>query len=262
MYNEEILKKVAACGGFFTMKMLPSFCVSSLTKYINRKNCVEVISTRRRTETGYIYKIPDTLLNIYCNPDARKKRRVLTIKGTAEFFRRTKEYVNKNCKNRMMSDHYNKPWYNEIYEEILNDREYSNRTMYNVTDYKLFVSFTRILANFNQNISVVHKNNEKDFRLEHGLLDKKQISTGITFGYSFSRNKVIILVSDFMKSERSLMQILLYYNSPEFEILIYTLRPAEMLEARLRKKLSVLTGGITSIKVVNDPFLNQFFGEY
>jgi len=262
VYSEEILKKIAACGGFFTMKVLPPFCSSSLTKYINRRNCVEVVSTRRRAETGYIYKIPDALLSTYCKPDARKKNRLLTVKGTAEFFRRVKEYVNDNCRNRMISDHYKKKWYRDIYEEILADKEYSSRIMYNITDYKLYLSFTRILAVFEQNISIIPGKQEPEFRLEHRLTDKRLISTGITFGYSFSRQKVIILVSDFMKSDRSLMQILLYYNSPEFEILVYTLRPAEQFEEKLRKKLSAVTGTITALKVVNHPFLNEFFGEY
>lgn len=262
MYSEELFRRIAICGGFFSLKLFSERNARTLRKYILRHDLADVISTSRRQETGYLFKVRDDILKKYYDPDARKRTRIFSVTGSGEFHRKTGEYMVTNNKSPRISHHYDKKWYRDIHDEMIVDNRYSRYTGYVISDYKIFVCFTRILATIEYGTVIIPKKQEKDFRLEHGLLDKKQISTGITFGYSFSRQKVIILVSDFMKSERSLMQILLYYNSPEFEILIYTLRPAEMLEARLRKKLSAVTGSVTVIKVVDNPYLNQFFGEY
>jgi len=262
VYSEELFRRIAFCGGIFSLKLFPERSARTFRKYILRHNCVEIISTARRQQTGYLFKVSDIFLSRYYPPDARKRTRIFTAEGSVEFHRRVNEYMTDNGKSPRISHHYGSDWYAEIHDEMINDDRYSCFTGYVISDYRIFLSFTRILAVLGTGISIIPKNQESKFRSEHGLLDKRQISTGITFGYSFSREKVVILVSDFMKSERSLMQILQYYNSPEFEILIYSLRPAEQFEAKLRSGLMKATGTAPVMKVVNNPFLNEFFGEY
>jgi hypothetical protein len=262
VYCEELFKIIAISGGFFTTKLFPERVQKTLNTYIRRKNNCELVSSRRRTESGFLYKLPDEVISKYYHLDARKRYRILTTKGFKEFSARVNKYVGENCKDQLISNHYKKDWYNEIYQEVLNDKRFANYSRYNITDYKLFVCFTRILARIEFGFGLIPKKREAEFRKKHNLLHHSHISTGITFGYNYASEKVVVLVSDFVKSDKSLLQILTYYSRNEFEIIIYTLRPAELLEKRLRAKYFKEWHQSPSMTVINDPFLNKFFGDY
>lgn len=261
MYCEELLRIIAMSGGFFTSKLFSEKMSKTLNTYIRRNNSCELISTGRRNEAGFLYKLPDDVISKYYNLDARKRYRILTYKGYREFSARVNKYMVENCKDQLISNHYKKDWYKEIYEEVLNDNRFANYSRYRITDYKLFVCLTRIMAKLDYGFAIVSKKAEQEFCEEHNLLHHSQISTGITFGYSYSREKVIILVSDFVKSDKSLLQILEYYSGYKFEIIIYTLQPAEHLEERLRAKYFKEWHRPPLMTVINNPFLNKFFGD-
>jgi hypothetical protein len=262
VYSEEIFRRIVICGGMFSLKLFPESTAGALRKYILRKNEVEIITTGRKRDTGYLFKVRDSFIEKYYEPDARKRSRILTAEGAKEFKKRVYEYIKANSASQRISNNYRKEWYNRIYEDVLNDDQFSNYTRYVISDYKLFVCFTRILATFEHGVSIIPKKEEAEFCKEHGLLGHREISNGITFGYSYSREKVIILVSDFMKSEKSLIQILEYYNRREFEILIYSFRPDEIYEDNIRAKLMKESFTIAHFKFINNPYLNKFFGEY
>jgi len=262
VYSEELFRRIVICGGMFSLKLFPESTAGTLRKYILRKNEVEIITTGRRRDTGYLFKVKDSFIENYYEPDARKRSRILTAEGAKEFKKRVYEYIEANSASQRISNNYRKEWYNRIYEDVLNDNQFSNYTRYVISDYKLFVCFTRILATFEQGVSIIPKKEEAEFCKEHGLLGHRDVSNGITFGYSYSRNKVIILVSDFMKSEKSLINILEYYNRNEFEILIYSFRPAELFEEKMRSKFFKEWGTVPNMTVINNPYLNRFFGEY
>jgi hypothetical protein len=262
VYSREVLKKIAICGGFFSPKMFSEQVANSLNKFIRREQNIEIISTRRRQETGFLLKIPDSVLSEYYEYDARKRFKLLTVKGEKEFQRRVREYMKINEINQDVSNQYKKNWYKEIFQKVLEDDEFSSYTRYSITDYKLFVCFTRIFAAFDSGIRIIPKKLERKFCMEHSLIEHRLISTGITYGYDYSQKKIIVLVSDFMKSDKSLIQILEYYSDDRFEIMIYSFRPAEKIEDKLRAKLMKESSKIAHFKFINNPFLNKFFGEY
>ncbi len=262
MYSEELLKKIAICGGFFSLKMFPRFVTKTLSAHIIRNKNIEVITTKRRQETGFLLKLPDTRLAEYYEFDSRKRFKLLTVKGEKEFQNRVKEYMKTNEIYQDVSNQYKKKWYQEIFQNILEDDTFSNYSRYSITDYKLFVCFTRIFASLDFGISIIPRKQEKEFCKEHALIEHRQISTGITYGYSYSRGKIIVLVSDFMKSDKSLIQILEYYSDDRFEIMIYSFRPAEKTEDTLRAKLMKESSKIAHFKFINNSYLNKFFGEY
>lgn len=262
MYSREILKKIAISGGFFSLKMFPKYVAKNMSAHIIRNNSIEVISTRRRQETGFLLKIPDSALFEYYEFDARKRFKLLTVKGEKEFQKRVKEYMKINEINQDVSNQYKKSWYKEIFQKVLEEDDFSSYTRYSITDYKLFVCFTRIFASLEFGIRIIPRKEEKEFCKEHSLIEHRQISTGITYGYSYSKEKIIILVSDFMKSDKSLIQILEYYSDDRFEIMIYSFRPAEKTEDTLRAKLMKESSKIAHFKLINNQFLNKFFGEY
>lgn len=261
MYSEEIFNRIAVSGGFYSLKMFSERESNALRKYVRRHNLSDVVSTFQRQRAGFIYKVKDDILKNYYSPDARKGRRLFTTSGLKEFHKRVGEYIALNNLSNAFQSYSGKKWYNKIYNEMIEDSRYSRFTRFNISDYKLYVSFTRLIASLNYGIVIIPAVEEQEFLDEHGLTDKRQVSTGITFGYSYTRKRTVIVVSDFMKSENSIMQILMFYNSPEFEIFVISLRDAKQFEEKLRKKMALKFETVPPLKVVNHPFLNMFFGE-
>ena len=225
MRSEIIVNAIARSGGFFFTGLIDEADIKKFLIYLRRNDMAEIISRSFKNDFGFLLKLRDDLITKYYPYDGRKKRYYLTHAD--------------------------------------NGKQRGSR--YHVSDFKLYHSFVKFSVWKKYYYSIVSKNEEKKFFIEHKIPDHREIGKSICYAYDYSEKKVIVIIMDFDKSFRSMLDIIEFYNDEKYSIIISTLKQAKMFESDLFEKLNKKYGNLMfnlkpEIRVINFPDIDKFFG--
>lgn len=218
------MNAIAKSGGFFFTELLDNNDKKKFLKYLRGNDLADVISRSLKNEFGYLLKIRDDIISRYYPYDARKK----------------------------------------TYYQTLADSEKQRGSRFHVSDFKLYHSFIKYSVWKKYFLSIIPKNEEKSFFLKYNVPDHKIISKSICYAYDYSSQKVVVVVMDFDKSLKSILNIVEFFNDDRYRMIIATLKPVDLFEGDLYRKINNKTENIfrLNIKIEVTAFkqICNFFG--
>lgn len=225
MRSQIILNAIAKAGGFFFTDLLDESDKETFLKYLRRNDLADVLSRSYRQEFGYLFKLKDELIRKDYPYDARKM----------------------------------------TYYKTHKDSSIERSSRFHVSDFKLYHSFVKYCVWKKYYLSVITKNNEKKFFEEYNVFDHKDVGRSLCYAYDYVKQKVVVVVMDFDKSLKTILNIIEIYNDERYRMIIATLKPSEMLEDDIYRKLnSKIEGPVfkldLDIEVTNFEKINSFFG--
>ena len=225
MRSNVLVNAIAKSGGFFFTALFDGKEKNTFLQYLKRNDLADIVTRSFMSEFGYLLKIKDDLITKYYPYDARKR----------EFY------------------------------QTHSDSKVERSSRFHVSNFKLYHSFVKFSVWKKYYHSVIPKNYEKDFFKDYKVQDHRIVSKSLCYAYDYSNRKVVVIVMDFDKSLKNIFRIVEFYNSPEFKIIIATLKPADMFETDLYKMISSRRYEFdfilkTDIEVVNFPKIEKFFG--
>ena len=260
MHSQSYIEIIARSGGLFTNKLIDNNDSIVFSRYIKNNDIAEIISTTNKNQSGILYKIKDKLLKEHYPYNSRSSRRILTYKGYKELNERVKEHLESHNMKPIIYRHRHQEFYKNIEQELLSNNEFSNSTRYEITDYQIYKSFAKILFYFHTGILVYSTKMEKEFCTH--LYDHRKITKGISYAKNYKTGKDVIFFPDYSRSEKSIIQMLQFYNDSKFEIYIFSMRPKDEFIFKMRKQMMSKGVDFINYKIINDGILNEIFGEY
>ena len=260
MHSKSYIEIIVRSGGFFSNKFLDENDSAAFSYYIRKHDIAEVISTSNKTQTGILYKIKDKLLKEHYPYNSRESKRILSYKGYKELNKRVKDHLKDNGLKPTIFRHRHKDFYKNIENELMQSDEFSSFTRYEITDYQIYKSFAKILFYFQTGILVYSTKMEKEFCTH--LYDHRKITKGISYGKNYKTGKDVVFFPDYSRSEKSILQMLQFYNDSKLEIYIFSMRPKDEFIFKMRKQMMSKGVDFINYKIINDGILNEIFGEY
>lgn len=225
MYSSErIVQIISSCGGIFRIKFLKRLIhEDTFYKYIKANNIADVLQKTLRRESGYLLKLEDSIIKKYCNISPSKKRKVFTIKGSAELTKRIKKY-NKEHQIQVKKD-------SEIYKRICDDleekKEFVRETRYEINSFTLYKSLG--LISLFKDESVLPYYGESAQQLFEFY--PANFGRGVFPSFSYEHQRKVIIILDAWKSLENILSTLHFFNDIESGIIFYviTIKDKDML---------------------------------
>lgn len=260
MQSKIFIDIVSRCGGFFTNKILAANERIVFSEYLRKNDVADVISASNKKNVGILYKLKDEIIEKHYPFNSRERKRFLTYSGYREFNRRIKEHCIAEGLSTDTFLHRKKKFYKNIFDEVYKNNSFARYTRYDISDYQIFKSLSKILFYFHTGISLYSQKMEKEF-CSH-LPDHRKVTKGISYGKNYKTGKDVVFFPDYMRSDKSIISMLRFYRNSQYEIYIFSFKPEDDFYKRLRKKMITEGPYEVNYTIINNNILNEIFGEY